>query len=129
MPLASEQATPTVAVVEDDAMLRRGLQRLLQATGISVATFGSAEDFLALDETPAYRCLVLDIRLPALSGFELYDRLRASGISIPTIFITGHDDASTRERARTAGAAGYIPKPFDAQSLLAMIEATLSRSD
>lgn len=108
-------------------MLRRGLQRLLQATGISVATFGSAEDFLALEKMP-YRCLVLDIRLPVLSGFDLYDRLRASGISIPTIFITGHDDASTRERARTAGAAGYMPKPFDAQSLLEVIEATLSRS-
>ena len=110
-------------------MLRRGLQRLLQATGITVATFGSAEDFLALEETPPYRCLVLDIRLPLLSGFELFDRLRAAGVSIPTIFITGHDDASTRERARTAGAAGYVPKPFDAQNLLSMIEATLTRSD
>jgi FixJ family two-component response regulator len=128
MPLASEEAAPTVAVVEDDPTLRRGLQRLLQATGITVATFGSAEDFLALEKTPPYRCLVLDIRLPLLSGFDLYDRLRASGISIPTIFITGHDDASTRERARTAGAAGYMPKPFDAQRLIDVIEATLSRT-
>lgn len=118
---------PAVGVVEDDPLLRRALQRLLRATGFAVEAFGSAEDFLETDSTTRFRCLVLDIALPALSGFELSDRLRAAGVTIPTIFITGHDDAATRERARRSGAAGYVPKPFDEQSLLSAIEAAVSR--
>ena len=65
---------------------------------------GTAEDYLAAEHAPPPDCLALDIRLGALSRFDLYDRLRAAGVSIPTIFITGHDDAATRERARKLGA-------------------------
>jgi FixJ family two-component response regulator len=125
--LVSRQEAPTVGVVEDDALLRRALQRLLQATGFGVVTFGSAEDFLASGSTAPLHCLVLDIRLGALSGFDLHDRLRAAGVSIPTVFITGHDDAGTREKARRIGAAGYVPKPFDEQTLVAAIETALGR--
>ena len=116
----------TVGVVEDDPLLRRALQRLLRATGFAVATFGSAEDFLATAHAAPFDCLVLDIRLGPLSGFDLHDRLRASGVQIPTVFITGHDDEASRERARRIGAAGYVPKPFDEQSLVAVIEAALA---
>jgi FixJ family two-component response regulator len=103
------------------------LRRLLQASGYDVETFGSAESFLAAEHAPPPDCLVLDIRLGGISGFQLYDRLRASGLSIPTIFITGHDDAATREQARRLGAAGYVRKPFDERALVSAIEAALAR--
>jgi len=118
----------SVGVVEDDPLLRRALQRLLRATGFTVSTFASAEDFLAASPANIFDCLVLDIRLGNLSGFDLHDRLRASGVSTPAIFITGHDDEATRERARRIGAAGYVPKPFDQEALISLIEAALSRS-
>jgi FixJ family two-component response regulator len=118
----------SVGVVEDDPLLRRALQRLLRATGFTVATFDSAEDFLASSPATPFDCLVLDIRLGALSGFDLHDRLRAAGVSTPTIFITGHDDDATREHARRIGAAGYVPKPFDEQALVSLIEAATAGS-
>lgn len=115
-----------MCVVDDDAPLRRALQRLLHAAGFAVETFGSAEDFLASEHSPPPDCLVLDIRLGALSGFDLHERLRATGLSIPTIFITGHDDAVTRELARRAGAAHYMRKPFEESLLISAIEAAMS---
>ena len=118
----------SVGVVEDDPLLRRALQRLLRATGFTVSTFASAEDFLAASPANVFDCLVLDIRLGNLSGFDLHDRLRASGVSTPAIFITGHDDEATRERARRIGAAGYVPKPFDQEALISLIEAAISRA-
>ena len=118
---------PTVCVVDDDAALRRALQRLLRSVGFTVETFGTAEDFLADGHSPPPDCLVLDIQLGTLSGFELHHLLRDAGLSIPTIFITGFDDADTRERARRIGAAGYIRKPFDETSLVSAIETALHR--
>jgi FixJ family two-component response regulator len=118
----------TVCVVDDDANLRRALQRLLKASGYGVVTFASAEDFLAAEPTLLVDCLILDITLGGISGFELHDHLRASGRSIPTVFITGHDDAVKREQARRLGAAGYVRKPFDETSLMSAIEAALGSS-
>ena len=126
-PLVDSGRGPTVYVVDDDAPLRRALRRLLRAAGFDVETFESAEAFLAARHTSPPDCLVLDIRLGALSGFDLYDRLRNSGLSAPVIFITGHDDAATREQARKIDAAGYIRKPFDETSLISAIEAAISR--
>jgi len=116
---------PVVCVVDDDAPLRRALLRLLRGFGFTVEGFGTAEDFLAAPHTPLPDCLVLDIHLGALSGFDVHDRLRAQGMSIPTVFITGHDDAATRERARRVGAVGYVRKPFDEADLVAAIERAL----
>lgn len=115
-----------VWIVDDDAPLRRALRRLLLGVGFDVETFGSAEDVLATVPAPPPDCLVLDIRLGALSGFDLHEQLQASGLSIPTIFITGHDDALNRERARRVGAAGYIRKPFDEAALISAIEAAVA---
>jgi FixJ family two-component response regulator len=123
--MAEARETPTVCVIDDDPLLRRALQRLLRATGFTVETFGSAEDFLASERTSPFQCLVLDIRLGTLSGFDLHDRLRASGVSIPTVFITGHDDTATREQARRTGAAGYVAKPFQEDTLIAAIRSAL----
>ena len=126
--MATRRAGPTVCVVDDDPLLLRALGRLLRSIGFVVETFASAEDFLAAKRPSPLHCLVLDIRLGALSGFDLHDRLRASGVSIPTVFITGHDDAATRERARRLGAAGYVPKPFEEETLLSAIEAAIKRA-
>jgi FixJ family two-component response regulator len=115
-----------IGVVDDDEYLRRAVRRLLHAAGYSVRTFGSAEEFLAMEPMPAFDCLVLDIRLPQLSGFDLYERLRAAGVSIPAVFVTGHDDAATREQARRTGAAGYVPKPFADEALITAIERAAS---
>jgi FixJ family two-component response regulator len=122
-----EVSVANVCVVDDDAPLRRAMQRLLKASGYGVETFGSAEEFLAARHVPPPDCLVLDIRLGGINGFQLYDRLRAEGLSIPTVFITGHDDVGLREQARKVGAAGYVRKPFDEQSLVTAIEAALAR--
>src|SRR4029079_14557119 len=115
-----------VYVVDDDAPLRRALQRLLRSVGFAVETFGTAEDLLAAEHIPMADCLVLDIHLGALSGFDLHDRPRNAGHYIPTVLITGHDDAVTRERARRVGAAGYVRKPFEEATLVAAIETALA---
>jgi FixJ family two-component response regulator len=116
-----------VWVVDDDPSLRRALQRLLRACGFAVESFGSAEEVLEVAPARWPDCLVLDIHLGALSGFDVHTRLQAAGARIPTIFITGHDDAATREQARRMGAASYLRKPFDDHTLVAAIERALAR--
>jgi len=115
--------TLTIAVVEDDPSFLRALGRLLGAAGFGVASFASAEEFLASDSAVAMACLVLDVHLGGMSGFDLQQRLAAAGSPIPTIFITAHDDAITRERAR-AGVA-YLRKPFREDALLGAIREAL----
>ena len=117
----------TIGVVEDDPSFLRALGRLLGAAGFSVAPFASAEEFLASDSAGAMSCLVLDVHLGGMSGFDLQQRLMEAGSPIPTVFITAHDDAITRERAR-AGVA-YLRKPFREDALLGAIQQALeSRS-
>jgi FixJ family two-component response regulator len=115
--------TLTIAVVEDDPSFLRALQRLLSGAGFSVATFASAEEFLASESAEATACLVLDIHLDRMSGFDLSQHLTAAGISIPTIFITAHDDPATRA---CAGAA-YLRKPFREHALIGAIHQALER--
>ena len=93
--------------------------------GFAVEVFRSAEDFLHARHRSPPDCLVVDIHLGELSGFDLHERLRAAGVAIPTIFITGHDDLPTRERAQHAGVAGYLQKPLDAHSLIREIEGAM----
>jgi FixJ family two-component response regulator len=109
-----------IGVVEDDTSFRRALQRLLSGAGFTVATFASAEDFLASESAASTACLVLDAHLGGMSGFELQHRLVAAEIRIPTIFITAHDDPITRERARSG--AAYLRKPFRMGELLDAIQ-------
>jgi len=117
-----------IGVVDDDASLLRALQRLLGAAGFRVRTFGSAEDLLASDLLGRIQCLVLDVHLGGLSGFELQEKLTAALLMIPIVFITAHDDTATRERARRAGAAEYLRKPFTEDALLGAIGKALGRS-
>ncbi|HSF05928.1 MAG TPA: response regulator, partial [Methylomirabilota bacterium] len=117
-----------VCVIDDDPSLLRALQRLLVAGGFTVAVFPSAEAFLGSERANTVDCLVLDVHLGGMSGFELYDRLVAAGTRIPVVFITAHDDGPTRERANRAGAVAYMRKPFDDESLIGAIHKALGRA-
>jgi FixJ family two-component response regulator len=115
-----------IGVVDDDASILRALQRLLGAAGFAVQTFGSGEELLASGQLDRFQCLVLDVHLTGLSGFEVQERLNEARHFIPIIFITAHDDASTRERARRNATSQYLRKPFDEQSLIAAIESAVT---
>ena len=115
--------TLTIGVVEDDASFRRALQRLLGGAGFTVATFASAEEFLASNSSAVTACLVLDIHLGGMSGLDLHERLAAAGVPIPTVFITALDDPLTRARARSGVA--YLRKPFREDALVGAIRQAL----
>ena len=115
------KSIPMITIVDDDASVARALERLLGAAGYLVETFASAREFLTAPP-PAHRaCLVLDIYLDGMNGFELQEQLATDRVAIPIIFMTAHDDSSTRERVRRCGTAGYLVKPFDGQALLDVI--------
>ena len=133
MELTENPATRTttgtfIGVVDDDASILRAVQRLLRAAGFTVQTFGSGEELLASNLLDRIQCLVLDVHLGGLSGFDVQERLTDARRIIPTVFITAHDDASTRERARRTASSQYLRKPFDEQSLIAAIEAVVSHA-
>ena len=102
----------TVAVVEDDPSMRKGLARLLSANGFSVETFTSAESFFQDAAKCEAECLVVDIHLPGISGIDLKRRLTSSGCDLPVIFMTAMDTAITRRDAFDAGCVAYLTKPF-----------------
>jgi FixJ family two-component response regulator len=116
---------PVVYIVDDDRSLLRALRRLVSAAGFPTEVFTSAEAFLDADRRADCACLVLDVHLGGLNGFELYERLVGRGILIPVIFMTAHDSAATRDRARAAGALAYLPKPFDDHLLLDAIRRAM----
>ncbi|WP_407279362.1 response regulator [Aromatoleum evansii] len=118
-----------IHVVDDDAAFRRSLVFLLESVGWRVASHASAEDFLATQagspEAPA--CLVLDIRMPTMSGLELQERLRAGGTLPPIVFITGHGDVELAVQAMKHGACDFLQKPFKDQALLDAVAAAVRR--
>ncbi len=108
-----------VYLIDDDESVRRALQRLLRSAGLDVKAFSSAEEFLRsgnLDEKGA--CIILDIRMPGLTGFDLQEKLASKGTRIPVITVSAFDDAQTRERARKLGATAFFRKPVDGQALI-----------
>jgi FixJ family two-component response regulator len=111
-----------ISIVDDDPSVRRALSRLVRLAGYAVESFASARDFLGSAPRGRTACLVLDIHLNGgMSGFDLQERLVADGVTIPTIFITAHGDARTRERVTHSGVAGFLLKPFGDQALLDLI--------
>jgi FixJ family two-component response regulator len=121
------EAQPTVFVVDDDASLREALQSLLRSVGLQVALFGSAADFLKVKLPDAAACLVLDIRLPGVSGLDFQAELAKADIQIPIIFITGHGDIPMTVRAMKAGAVEFLTKPFRDQDLLDAVQIAFER--
>jgi FixJ family two-component response regulator len=122
----SDLTKPVVHVVDDDAALRDSLRWLLESAGRSVATYATAEAFLATYEPEQAGCLVLDVRMPGMSGLELQDRLKRRGYTIPIIFITGHGDVPMAVNAVKKGALEFIEKPFNDQAFLALIKKALA---
>jgi FixJ family two-component response regulator len=116
-----------VCVVDDDASLRESLQDLLGSVGLRVAAFASAQEFLRSTRPEVPSCLVLDVRLPGVSGLELQQRLAASDMAMPIIFITGHGDIPMSVQAMKAGAVEFLPKPFREQDLLDAVHQALAR--
>jgi FixJ family two-component response regulator len=104
---------PTIAIVDDDASIRRSLLRVVQSAGYKAETFASAREFLDWLPRNQAACLVLDVQMAEMSGFDLQERL-----AVPIIFITAHDDVPTLERIEKSGAAGHLRKPFDAPTVL-----------
>jgi FixJ family two-component response regulator len=113
-----------IVVVEDDAGMKKAIERLLRAAGFQPVSFGSAEELLQTEATDSAACLVLDIHLPGLSGLELERLLVTSGRVKPVIFITGQDEASLRDEAQRLGCA-YFRKPFDGKALLEAIRRAI----
>ncbi len=119
------QEQETIYLVEDDSSLRTAVRRLLRSAQYRVLTFASAEEFYRSDFKTSPGCLLLDIRLPGISGFELQARLLNAGIRMPVIFITGQDRAGMEEYARQLGASAYLRKPVDEETLLAAIRQAM----
>jgi FixJ family two-component response regulator len=116
-----------VFVVDDNASMRNALSRLIRSAGLQVVAFPSAEEFLQQKLPDAPACLVLDVRMPKMSGLELQRELVALKNQIPVIFITGHGDIPMSVRAMKAGAVEFLPKPFDDQDLLDAIQQAIKR--
>ena len=119
---------PLVAIVDDDKSIRNATQNLLKAAGFSTATFEDAESFLASVSRATAACLVADMRMPGMTGLELYQALVASGDRIPTVIITAHPEELTRSRARDAGITCYLSKPFAPDDLLECVGEALAKS-
>jgi FixJ family two-component response regulator len=117
----------TVFVVDDDPSMRRALEGLLRSVGHEVRLFSSAPEFMQAVSKDAPGCLVLDVRLPGMSGLAFQQELAKVGIALPIIFITGHGDVPMTVRAMKAGAVEFLTKPFDDQVLLDAIHAALER--
>jgi FixJ family two-component response regulator len=121
------QPSSLVFVVDDDASVREALASLFRSVGLHVELFTSAQEFLAYQRSDVPSCLVLDVRLPGLSGLDCQRQLFESGIHIPIIFLTGYGDIPMSVRAMKAGAAEFMTKPFRDQDLLDAIQSALER--
>ncbi|HVH92109.1 MAG TPA: response regulator transcription factor [Candidatus Acidoferrum sp.] len=121
------EADAIVFVVDDDEPMRKSLQNLIGSVGLRVEAFASAPEFLRSKHTDVPGCLVLDVRLPGLSGLDLQKRMVEAGIEIPIIFITGHGDIPMTVQAMKAGAVEFLTKPFRDQDLLDAIQQALDR--
>jgi FixJ family two-component response regulator len=123
--IAANEAT--VFVIDDDARMRAALERLLKSVGLHAEVFATPDDFLRRPRLDGPSCLVLDVRLPGMSGLDVQRKLIESGVQIPIIFITGHGDIPMTVRAMKSGAVEFLTKPFRDQDLLDAIQQALER--
>jgi|SRR5579863_4710603 FixJ family two-component response regulator len=120
-------ADPIVFVIDDDASVRDAVKRLIASVGLRVETFGSTREFLAAKRPDVPACLVLDVRLPDVSGLEFQGELAELDFQIPIIFITGHGDIPMTVRAMKAGAVEFLTKPFRGQELLDAVQEAIAK--
>jgi FixJ family two-component response regulator len=116
-----------VFIVDDDASVRKSLTRVMTAAGYAVEVFASARDFLTREPFVGPCCLVLDVRMPGLTGLDLQEALAGKGHRVPIVFITGHGDISMSVKAMKGGAADFLTKPFDVEKLLEAVERAVTK--
>jgi FixJ family two-component response regulator len=117
----------SVFVIDDDLSMRRSLDTLLRSVGLDVHLYASTQEFMRATRPDAPGCLVLDVRLPGMSGLTFQQELAKADIALPVIFVTGHGDVPMTVRAMKAGAADFLTKPFDEQALLDAVDAAIQR--
>ena len=120
-----DKAPKLIAIIDDDEAMQDSLRDLMEAAGLAARCFESAEEFLESDLHNRAACLIVDIRMPKMSGLQLQARLKEEGRNIPIIFITAHGDARMRIRAMREGAVEFLAKPFDHHLLLKRVRAAL----
>lgn len=120
------QKDTTIFIIDDDASIRRAVKRLIKVSGFKAETFGSAREFIDSEHYQRVGVLVLDVRMPGMSGLELQKYLADSGSDMPVIFITAHEDTRARRKALEAGAIDFLKKPFEDQMLLDAVQRALS---
>jgi FixJ family two-component response regulator len=119
---------PLICIVDDDSSVLEAMVGLIESAGYRVIGFRATADFLEWPQILSTACLIVDVMMPTISGFELHRLLTAKGYRIPTIFITAYDDEDLRIRASKAGAAGFLLKPFSDESLFHTIRSALEQS-
>jgi two-component system response regulator FixJ len=115
-----------IAIVDDDKAVRTALQRLLRCAHHKAEAYGSGREFLKDLDQHTPDCLVLDVRMPEMSGLQIQQRLSEIGVNVPLVMITGHDEVGAQEACLAAGASSYLRKPFDRSALLEAIERAIS---
>jgi FixJ family two-component response regulator len=116
----------TISIVDDDVWTRDGLYQLVESLGYAVQTFESAEHFLSSGFVDGTTCLITDIHMPGLSGFDLQEQLQIRGYRTPVIFITAFPEERYRKRALSSGASGFLSKPFEEQSLIDCLDLAIN---
>jgi FixJ family two-component response regulator len=116
---------PLVAIVDDDELFRRSIERLVRSAGFTVEAFGSAEDFLERGDLDRTACAILDMKLPGMSGLDLQQRLIATPTPIPIVFVSAHDEAMMQASALRAGAVAFLKKPFDNRTLIDVLSRSI----
>jgi len=124
---SGSEAPRRVSVVDDDASIREALKSLMRSAKFDVEAYGSAEEFLASGRPGETACLILDVYLPGMNGFELQSRLNAEHSRIPIIFITAHADETSRQRALDAGAVEFLSKPVRRDTLFKAMQSAMER--
>ncbi len=122
------QDGPNVYIVDDDADVRESLQELLESVGLHAESFGTAQEFLSSSRSDSPSCLILDVRLPGISGLDLQRELKRERISIPIVFLTAHADVPMSVKAMKSGAVEFLTKPFRQQDLLDAVQRSLTRA-
>jgi FixJ family two-component response regulator len=116
-----------VSIVDDDPLAREGIKELVESLGYKALAFVSAQDFLQSEAVTKTSCLITDLQMPGLNGLELQERLQAGGYNTPVILITAYPNEKHRSRAMSAGAIGFLSKPFEEQSLLECLTIAMKR--
>ena len=119
-------ATPVIVVLDDEPDIQKALRRLLTSKGFVVETYGRGEDLIAALDSHRIDCLLLDLHMAGVNGFDVLEAFQSRHIRVPVVVITGHDEPSTEARARSLGAAEYLKKPVDRAALLSAIHSAIA---